>query len=100
MHLLDCPSQSGRWEVPEISRFFGMVVTMYYDDHAPAHFHVRYGEHRAIIDIGTLGCTSGSLPPVAHGLVIRWAAQHREELLDNWERARNKVPLEPVEPLR
>ena len=86
--------------MPEISRFFGMVIAMYYDDHAPAHFHVRYGEHKAIIDVETLGCTRGSLPPNAQGLVVHWAAQHREELLDNWERARNEIPLQPVEPLR
>jgi hypothetical protein len=85
--------------MPEISRFFGMVVTMYYDDHVPAHFHVRYGKQKAIISIETLGCMRGDLPPGALGLVVSWAAQHREELLDNWERARKRIPLEPIEPL-
>ena len=63
--------------MPEISRFFGMVVQMYYADHEPPHFHVRYAEHRALISIETLSVLRGGLPPRALGLVTEWAAAPR-----------------------
>ena len=85
--------------MPEISRFFGMVVTMYYDDHAPPHFHVRYGSHRAILEIEPIAVLAGSLPPRALGLVSEWASLHGAELRENWRRAREHLPLEPVAPL-
>jgi hypothetical protein len=56
--------------MPEISRFFGIVIQMYYNDHAPPHFHVRYGNHRALIAVETLAVLKGELPPRALGLVI------------------------------
>lgn len=55
--------------MPELCRFFGMIITMFYDDHAPPHFHVRYGEHKAIIAIESLALLEGYLPPRALGLV-------------------------------
>jgi hypothetical protein len=70
--------------MPEISRFFGIVVAMFYNDHPPPHFHVRYGNQRAIIDIGSLFVLEGSLSPRALGLVVEWAAQHQHELRANW----------------
>jgi hypothetical protein len=85
--------------VPEISRFFGIVVTMYYADHPPPHLHARYGSAQAVIDIRTLETLAGGLPPRATGLVVEWTVLHRAELLHNWERARNDEPLEPIEPL-
>jgi Domain of unknown function (DUF4160) len=66
--------------LPEISRFFGIIVAMFYNDHAPPHFHVRYGRQRAIVDIATLSLLEGSLSPRVIGLVVEWAAQHRDEL--------------------
>ena len=60
--------------MPEISRFFGIIIAMFYDDHAPPHFHVRYGEQKAIITIDTLTISQGWLAPRAHGLVMEWAA--------------------------
>jgi hypothetical protein len=85
--------------VPAISRFFGIVIAMYYDDHIPAHFHVRYAEHRAKVAIDTLDLTDGELPRRALALVLEWAALHRAELRDNWQRAREGQPLEPIDPL-
>jgi hypothetical protein len=85
--------------VPAISRFFGIVIAMYYDDHIPAHFHVRYAEYRAKVAIDTLDLTDGELPRRALALVLEWAALHRTELRDNWQRAQNGLPLEPIEPL-
>ncbi|MBI2402290.1 MAG: DUF4160 domain-containing protein [Gemmatimonadetes bacterium] len=85
--------------MPEISRFFGIVVAMYYDDHPPPHCHVRYGHHRAILEIDAVAVLAGSLPPRTLGLVIEWAALHRAELEGNWLRARAQSPLKPIAPL-
>ena len=85
--------------VPEISRFFGIVVAMYYDDHPPPHFHVRYGEHRAILEIDTAAVLFGDLPYRVLGMVVEWAASHRAELEENWGRARARAPLRPIGPL-
>jgi hypothetical protein len=85
--------------VPAISRFFGIVIAMYYDDHLPAHFHARYAEHRAKVAIDTLELTDGDLPRRALALVLEWAVLHRDELRANWQRARDRLPLEPVDPL-
>jgi len=85
--------------MPEISRFFGMIIAMFYDDHAPPHFHVRYGGQRAIIAIDTLGVLRGCLSPRALALVTEWAAQHQEELRQDWELARQHAPLHPIPPL-
>jgi hypothetical protein len=63
--------------VPEISRFFGIVIAMFYGDHLPPHFHARYGEHRAIIEIESGTVLTGRLPPRVLGLVTEWAAKHQ-----------------------
>ncbi len=85
--------------MPEISRFLGIIVAMLYNDHAPPHFHVRYGEHKASIAIEPPSLLAGHLPPRALGLVIEWATLHRDELLADWDRARAQQPLLPVAPL-
>lgn len=72
---------------------------MFFTDHAPPHFHVRYGEHKAAINIQTLALMSGRLPPRALGLVMEWAAQHQAELLDDWELAQKPTDLKPIPPL-
>lgn len=85
--------------VPEISRFFGIVVQMFYDDHAPPHFHARYGRYQAVVSISGLTLLKGALPPRALGLVMEWAAQHRAELETNWYLARDQAPLKRIAPL-
>jgi hypothetical protein len=85
--------------LPEISRFFGIVIAMFYNDHPPPHFHVRYGRQRAIVDIATLSVLEGSLSPRTLGLVVEWAAQHQAELRANWEAARRHEPLSQIVPL-
>jgi hypothetical protein len=85
--------------MPEICRFFGIVIKMYFGDHLPPHFHAEYGEHQAIIDIRTLVVIGGYLTPRALGLVVEWASQHQAELLDLWERAANHQPLHKLPPL-
>lgn len=86
--------------MPEISRFFGIVIQMYADDHAPPHFHARYAGHAARIAIETHEVLAGSLPPRALALVVEWAALHRDELLADWRLARADLPLSKIEPLR
>ena len=71
--------------MPEISRFLGIIISMYFDEHNPPHFHVVYNEHRASMDIRTLNVTTGSLPARVRGLVEEWAELHRDELLEMWE---------------
>jgi len=85
--------------VPVISRFFGVVISMYYNDHPPPHFHVRYGDERVRISIDNLRVLDGKMSPRALGLVVEWAIQHRDELSDNWERAQRHEPLQPIAPL-
>jgi hypothetical protein len=85
--------------MPEISRFFGTVIAMYYNDHPPPHFHVRYGEQKAIIGIDSLSIIEGELSRRVLGLVTEWAAEHREELVENWELSRKQMPLSRIQPL-
>ena len=70
----------------QLARFFGIIISMYYADHAPAHFHAQYNEFEAIIRIDNLNIIQGKLPPKAHALVIERAALHQNELQKNWER--------------
>jgi hypothetical protein len=85
--------------VPEVSRFYGIVIRMYFEDHPPPHFHARYGEHEAVVNIHTMAVIGGRLPPRALGLAIEWALSHQDELLAAWERARNMQPLGKIAPL-
>jgi hypothetical protein len=85
--------------MPEVSRFFGAVITMQYNDHAPPHFHVRYGGNKAIVGIENLAILAGRLSPRMLGLVVEWASLHREELLEDWRLARQEAALNRIEPL-
>ena len=86
--------------MPELSRFFGIVIAMYYDDHPPPHFHAKYGSQRAQFLIDPPGLLRGQLSPRAIALVVEWATLHREELLQAWEdREADRHPLS-IEPLR
>jgi hypothetical protein len=85
--------------VPRISAFRGIVIRMFYDDHLPPHFHADYAEHGAVIALGNFRVLRGSLPSRQMSLVRRWAALHQEELLDNWNRARDYQDLTPIDPL-
>lgn len=85
--------------MPTISEFFGILILMYYEDHAPPHFHARYGEFESLIRIDTLGILRGNLPPRAISLVMEWAAIHQQELLQDWELAERHLRLEKIAPL-
>ena len=85
--------------VPTISAFYGILIRMFYNDHPPPHFHARYGEFDATIDIATLEILEGHLPQRALSLVQEWAKIQKEELRSNWERGREKSALAQIEPL-
>lgn len=85
--------------MPEISRFFGIIIAMFHGDHNPPHFHARYGEYSAIIRIEDFAVLDGTLPPRALGLVMEWAEIYRHELLKDWQLASEKKPLFRIEPL-
>lgn len=85
--------------MPTISAFFGIIIRMHHDDHAPPHFHAHYAEHSATIDIRSLQVLSGSLPRRTLALTLEWAHGHREELQQNWEKARRREALSAIAPL-
>ena len=86
--------------MPEISRFYGIIIRMFYNDHNPPHFHAIYGEYEAIFDISTRNIIKGELPPKAISLVLEWSNQHQNELEANWNRIVKNEQLKPIEPLR
>ena len=86
--------------MPEICRFYGIIIAMYYNEHNPPHFHAKYGEFGAEIDIRTLQVFKGELPKRAKSLVLEWADEHRAELEQDWELARQKQELKDIEPLK
>ena len=85
--------------MPEISRFLGIVITMYFNDHNPPHFHVRYENFRALIGINPLEPREGELPPRVLGLVMEWAELHQTELWTNWTTLAEKGIFSKIAPL-
>lgn len=84
--------------MPVLSRFYGIVVYMNYRDHEPPHFQARYQDQEALVEIRS-GLITGRLSRRALRLLLEWVELHREELEGNWIRARNRQPLESIEPL-
>ena len=84
----------------EISRFYGIIIKMYFDEHLPPHFHAEYGEHEGLVNINTLALISGKLPPRALGLTVEWASLHQEELAALWGKARKMESLGKITPLK
>ena len=85
--------------MPVVSRFFGIVIAFYWQDHLPPHFHAFYSGDEGMIDIRTGEVLRGFLPQRALSLVNEWRTLHLEELLDDWERARQRQPLAYIAPL-
>lgn len=85
--------------MPTISAFFGIVIRMYYGDHAPAHFHALYQGHEALIAIETMEVIAGDLPRRALELVFDWTELHQQELIENWKHAQEHLQLNNIEPL-
>jgi len=85
--------------MPEISRFLGIQIFMYFNEHNPPHFHVQYNEHKASIIIETLGVMQGRLPSKVLGLVVEWAEDHQDELMQNWNTIEMSGEYCKIEPL-
>ena len=85
--------------LPTISRFYGIVIAMYFGDHPPPHFHARYAGQKARIDIASGEPIDSQLPPRALRLIREWSDLHRDELKADWRRAEAELPLEPIAPL-
>ena len=86
--------------MPTISQFYGILIRMFFSDHAPPHFHAVYGDFQATIDMDCLRVIEGELPRRALELVLDWAELHQEELLENWRLCRDKQPPRRIDPLR
>ncbi len=85
--------------MPEISRFLGIVIYMFFKEHNPPHFHVEYNEYKATLDIDSLGLLEGVLPPRIQSLVVEWACEHREELKSNWDLLKMSGQFNKISPL-
>jgi hypothetical protein len=95
----EAPAPGTESPVPEICRFLGIVIRMFYAEHEVPHFHAHYSGRSARFDIETLRVLDGDLPARVCGLVVEWGNLHRDELRDDWERARRHEPLRRIEPL-
>ncbi|CAN7592294.1 DUF4160 domain-containing protein [Pseudoduganella sp. LjRoot289] len=85
--------------MPTISCFYGMLIQMFFRDHLPPHFHVKYGEFKAVIDIQQLTVHDGYLPQRALRIVLDWAKLHKTELLENWQLCQALQSPKPIPPL-
>ena len=85
--------------MPEISRFLGIVIKMFWNEHNPPHFHAEYGSDKVEIDLKSLAVLKGYLPPRVLGMVIEWAELHQQELIANWESMRSGKHYKKIEPL-
>lgn len=85
--------------MPRISEFYGIYIYMYFHDHSPAHFHAIYGDYEILVEIETGRILKGGVPRRAERMVLEWLQLHRAELLEDWTRARDGLPLEPIAPL-
>lgn len=89
----------GGCKVPEISLFYGIRVTMYYDDHNPPHFHAEYNGNKAIIGIDEARVLKGALPSRQLKLILAWCVLHQDELMQNWELSKDGKTLNRIAPL-
>jgi len=86
--------------MPTISMFFGILIRMFFNEHAPPHFHAEYGEYKAVINIQTLEVMEGKMSRRALELVLDWAELHQTELMEDWELCRKHLEPRPIEPLQ
>lgn len=85
--------------MPEICRFLGIVIYMYFNEHNPPHFHAEYNEYKASIAIENLGLIEGNLPSKVMSLVVEWAQEHQQDLLENWNTIKETGSYRKIEPL-
>ena len=85
--------------MPEISRFLGIKIFIYYNEHNPPHFHAEYEDYKATFLIDDITLIEGKLPLRIKGYVVEWGLAHREELRKVWELAKQKAPLKKIKGL-
>ena len=85
--------------MPTISQFYGMYIQMFWNDHAPPHFHVRYADFKATVGIQTLKILTGALPRTTERLVLEWATEHQDELMENWRLCELRAQPSKIAPL-
>ena len=88
-----------QFHMPEICRFYGIIIYMFFSEHNPPHFHVKYQDYEAVIDIEH-GIVHGDIPRRALTLIFEWLDLHKNELLENWKRIEERKPLKKIEPLK
>lgn len=86
--------------MPNISVFYGIIISMFFNDHAPPHFHARYAEYKGIIDISKLEMIEGDLPRRALELILDWAELHQPELLEDWDLCQARQAPKNIAPLK
>ena len=82
--------------MPEITRFYGIIIKLFFGDHPPPHFHAIYGEYNGVFDIETMKMIEGDLPSRASKMVLEWGTHHQQELLEIW----NTQDFRKLPPLR
>jgi len=97
-HLRDTLDHT-RGKVPEICRFLGIVIKMFFEDHGPPHFHAIYGDREAVFAVDSLELIEGNLPPRVKGLVIEWASSNHQQLRENWELMAKHQKFKKMKPL-
>jgi hypothetical protein len=85
--------------MPAISRFYGIIISMFYDEHNPPHFHAKYDNENIVIEIQSFRILDGKVSSRALGLITEWASQHQDELMINWENARIGKEMFLIKPL-
>ena len=85
--------------MPTISAFYGILIQMFWKDHAPPHFHALYAEYEVVVDIRTLEVIDGSLPRRAMALMLEWAQEHRAELMEDWDLCNHNQSPKTIQPL-
>ena len=85
--------------MPKVSEFYGIAIYLYFNDHAPPHFHARYQGDNAEFEIATLAMLDGRVPPRVRAMVLEWASNHRDELLRGWNQCRDGKGPDRIAPL-
>ena len=86
--------------MPTISTFYGILIQMFWADHAPPHFHALYGEYEVLIDIQTLKVIDGAMPRRALALILEWASEYRTELIEDWKLCKQNQSPKKISPLQ
>ena len=84
--------------MPIVSKFLGIVIMMYFNEHNPPHFHAKYGEYKIIVYIEN-GVVEGKFPKRALKIVLEWYELHKDELIEDWELCASRQQPKPISPL-